>query len=112
MTDKQIIEYPHCKDCSEYLICKKRGRNKYKPKFIEKTSCRADCAYDKRCDFGGTPYDCPEFREWCYEDMEVAKELSKKGCYTPALLSLNINLKKCVKEIIEIGEQIWEKIYR
>lgn len=113
MTDKQIIEYPHCKDCSDYYICKKKGLNQYKPKFIYKSSCRVDCAYDKKCDFGGAPYDCPEFREWCYEDMEAAKELGLGGCYTPPLPNLGYkNIKSCIKEIIEIGKQIWIKINR
>ena len=40
--------------------------------------------------------------------MEVAKELGLGGCYTKPLPSLDI--KKCIKEIIEIGEQIWKKI--
>ena len=114
MTDKQIIEYPHCKDCSEYFICKREGFNRYKPNFIKKTSCRNDCAYDHKCDFGGTPYDCPEFREWCYEDMEVARELGEVrygNCYEPPLPSIfNISLiKNAIKDIKETGEQIWIK---
>ena len=112
MTDKQIIEYPHCKDCPEYFICKKKGLNRYRPKFLYKSACDLECAYDWKCIYGSKPYECPYYREWCYEDMEVAKELGVGGCYTQPLPSLGINIKSCIKEIIEIGEQIWKKINR
>lgn len=113
MTDKeQIIEYPHCQSCLEYNICKAKGLNRYRPKYLNKTSCRNDCAYDHKCYFGGTPYECLEFREWCYNDMDVAKEFGHKGCYRESL-----NANKCFKDFrnyialtIEKGKILWTKI--
>ena len=104
MKDDNIIEYPHCKECGEYFSCKRKGRTRYVPKFIEKTSCRWDCAYDKRCDWWGTPYDCPEFREWCYEDMVVAKEFNMGGCYRES------KIESWTKQIMNIGEELWKKL--
>ena len=94
MADKeQIIEYPHCQSCLEYNICKAKGLNRYRPQYLNKTSCRNDCAYDYKCYFGGTPYECPEFREWCYNDMDVAQEFGHKGRYRKSL-----NANKCFKD--------------
>ena len=106
--NEQIIEYPHCKDCSEYFICKRKGLNRYKPKFLNKLSCGSDCAYDYKCFSNEKPYECPYFREWCYEDMEVAKELGLKGCYKKTLPRINFNFS--IQEIIEMGKNIWKKI--
>lgn len=113
MSKCSIIEYPHCKDCIDYYYCKRKGFNKYRPKFIDKSSCRADCAYDKRCDFWGTPYDCPEFREWCYEDMEVAKELGVGGCYQEPLPTLFnwSEIISIIKEIRDYGEKLWMNMF-
>ena len=82
-----IIEYPHCKECSNYYRCKKKGYNKYKPKFLEKELCGEDCPYDFKCNF-----ECIEYRQWCYEDLEFAKEMyqmykdSISKCYKPSIV--------------------------
>lgn len=110
MTNRQVIEYPHCKDCSEYYVCKQKGLNEYRPKFLHKSSCGSDCAYDYKCIYGDKPYECPYYREWCYEDMEVARELNVEGCYALPLLRVNISIKNWIKEIIQIGEQLWKNI--
>ena len=107
---EQVIEYPHCKECSEYYICKKRGLNKYKPKFLGRPipDCRKECAYDHKCDFREA-YECPEYREWCYNDMEVAKELGLGGCYTPPQLNLGFgcfNFKNFIQEVINEGKRL------
>ena len=114
---EQIIEYPHCKECSEYYICKERGLTKYKPKFLERPvpDCKKECAYDHKCCYLGTPYECPEFRLWCYNDMEVAKELGIGGCYTPPQLNVgfkNFNFKTFIQELIIEGRKLldyWNK---
>lgn len=113
MTDKeQIIEYPHCQSCLEYNICKAKGLNRYRPKYLNKTSCRNDCAYDHKCYFGGTPYECPEFREWCYNDMDVAKELNIQGCYEqPNYIKFNnIKFNNFFEDIVQKGKILWTKI--
>lgn len=107
MTNKeQIIEYPYCRSCDGYACCKKWGLNKYRPKFLFKNSCYDDCAYDHECFFGGTPYECPEFREWCYNDMEVAKELNIQGCYKEPF-----NLAKWVKDFVYARIQEGKIVY-
>lgn len=108
---QQIIEYPHCKECLEYYDCKEQGLNKYKPKFLKRPipDCRKECAYDYACEFGKRAYECPEYREWCYNDMEVAKELGLGGCYTPPQLNLgfgNFNFKTFIQEVINEGRKL------
>ena len=106
MTDKQIIEYPHCRDCPEYYICSKKGYNIYKPRFLKKQPCGSDCPYDYNCNF-----ECIEYRQWCYEDMEVAKELGAmrfEGCYEPPLA--RIDFKSIISEIKEKGRIIWANL--
>lgn len=103
---EQIIEYPHCQSCLEYNSCKAKGLNRYSPQYLNKTSCRDDCAYDHKCFFGGTPYECPEFREWCYNDLEVVKELNIQGCYREPF-----NLAKWIKDFVYTRIQEGRIIY-
>lgn len=112
MSNKEkIIEYPHCKECLEYYICKEHGLTKYEPRLLGRPvpDCRKECAYDYKCDFRERAYECPEYRLWCYNDMEVAKELGVGGCYTPPQLNLgfvNFNFKKFIQEVINEGKRL------
>ena len=70
------LEYPHCRDCSEYRRCKDKGFSIYKPKYLEFSEKCTDCSYDFNCTF-----DCPDYLELCLNDLEFARENSKKQCF-------------------------------
>lgn len=79
-----LIEYPHCKNCNEHYYCKKHGLSHYKPRFLKLENyaeCLAECPYDKRCKIEAV-FECSQYRQWCEEDLEVAKEMNyKEGCF-------------------------------
>lgn len=99
MSDENIIEYPHCQDCYEYDECKKSNLTGYYPRFLINPECKNECAYDKACLNYKKPFNCPEYRQWCYEDLEVAKEMGyTKGCYKPPKPTLWDKIKQWVQQ--------------
>ena len=69
------LEYPHCKNCSEYRRCKEKGYNVYKTKYLKFAEKCTECTYDFKC-----THDCPDYYELCLNEMILLKDDLKKIC--------------------------------